>query len=127
MFILALHNGKGGSNMEIKVNFKNIKSSDKLRDYVEEKLNRVDKLFDKPTEARVVFSKEKDIRIVEINLISSKLNIHVKETGGNMRPAIDLAVDKLKKQLKKIREKIYNHRTRRKPREEVVENEIIEE
>ena len=88
---------------------------------------RVDKLFDKPTEIRVVFSKEKDIRIVEINLISSKLNIHVKETGRNMRPTIDLAVDKLKNQLKKVREKIYNYRTRRKPREEVVENEIIEE
>jgi len=113
--------------MEITISFKNIKSSDKLRDYVEKKLNRIDKLLDKPTEARVVFSKEKDIRIVEINLVSSKLNIHIKETGRNMRPTIDLAVDKLKNQLKKFREKIYNHRIRRKPREEVVENEIIEE
>ena len=113
--------------MEITVSFKNIKSSDKLRDYVEKKLNKVDRLFDKPTEARVVFSKEKDTRIVEINLISSKLNIHVKETGRDMRPTIDLTVDKLKNQLKKFREKIYNHRTRRKPRKEAVENEIIEE
>ncbi|RJP78175.1 MAG: ribosome-associated translation inhibitor RaiA [Desulfobacteraceae bacterium] len=121
------HNGKGGLNMEVTVNFKNIKSSDKLKDYIEKKLNRVDKLFDKPTEARVVFSKEKEIRIVDINLIGSKLNIHVKETGKNMRPTIDLAVDKLKSQLKKLREKIYDHRTQRKPREEVVENEIVEE
>jgi putative sigma-54 modulation protein len=113
--------------MEVTVNFKNIKSSDKLKDYIEKKLNRVDKLFDKPTEARVVFSKEKEIRIVDINLIGSKLNIHVKETGENMRPTIDLAVDKLKSQLKKLREKIYDHRTQRKPREEVVENEIVEE
>ena len=113
--------------MEITVNFKNIKSSDKLREYIEKKLDWVDKLFDKPTEARVVFSKEKDIRIVEINLISSKLNIHVKETGINMRPTIDLALDKLKSQGKKVREKIYDHRTRRKPREEVVENEIVGE
>jgi len=113
--------------MEITVNFKNIKSSDKLKEYVEEKLNRVDKLFDKLSEARVVFSKEKEIRIVEINLISGKLNIHVKETGGNMRPTIDLAVDKLKSQVKKVREKLYDHRTRRKPREEVVESEVVEE
>ena len=113
--------------MEITVNFKNIKSSDNLRDYVEKKLNRVDKLFDKPIEARVIFSKEKDIRIVEINLFSGKLNIHVKETGENMRPTINLATDKLKNQLKKSRENIYTHRTRRKPREEVIENEIAEE
>ena len=46
------------------------------------KLNKVDKLFDKLSEARVVFfPKKKDIRIVEINLIGSKLNLHVKETG----------------------------------------------
>jgi putative sigma-54 modulation protein len=113
--------------MEITVNFKNIKSSDSLKDYVEKKLNKIDKLFDKPTEARVVFSKEKEIRSVEINLIGSKLNIHVKETGENMQPAIDLAVDKLKNQLKKSREKITSHRTQRKPRGEAVENEIIEE
>lgn len=113
--------------MEITVSFKNIKSSDKLRHYVEKKLNRIDKLLDKPTEARVVFAKEKDIRIVEINLVGSKLNIHIKETGRNMRPTIDLAVDKLKNQLKKFREKIHNHRIRRKPREEVVESEIVEE
>ena len=87
--------------MELTVNFKNIKSSDKLSEYVEKKLNRIDELFDKPSEARVVFSKEKDLRIVEINLISGKLNIHVKETGRDMRPTIDLAVDKLKNQVKK--------------------------
>lgn len=113
--------------MEIAINFKNIKSSDKLRDYVETKLNKIDKLFDKPTEARVVFSKEKEIRIVEINLIGSKLNIQVKESGREMQPTIDLALDKLKTQLKKFREKTYDHRTRRKPREEVTEDEIGEE
>lgn len=120
-------NGKGRLNMEIAVTFKNIKSSDKLRDYIEDKLNRIEKLFDKPVEARVVFSKEKETRIVEINLIGSKLNIHVKETGGNMQSTIDMAVDKLKIQLKKFREKIYDHRTQRKPREEVVDNETAEE
>jgi len=113
--------------MEITVTFKNIKSSDKLRDYIENKLNRLEKLFDKPTEARVVFSKEKEIRIVEINLIGSKLNINVKETGRDMQPTVDLAVDKIKTQLKKFREKIYDHRERRKPREEVDENESVEE
>ncbi len=112
--------------MEITVNFKNIKSSDKLSEYVEKKLNRVDELFDKLSEARVVFSREKELRIVEINLISGKLNIHVKETGRDMRPTIDLAVNKLKSQVKKVREKMCNHRTRRKPREEVVENELVE-
>ena len=112
--------------MELTVNFKNIKSSDKLSEYVEKKLNRIDELFDKLSEARVVFSKEKELRIVEINLISGKLNIHVKETGRDMRPTIDLAVDKLKIQVKKVREKICSHRTRRKPRQEVVENEFVE-
>ena len=113
--------------MEITVNFKNIKSSDKLRDYVEKKLARMDKLFDKHTEARVVFSKEKDNRIVEINLTSSKLKIHAKETGVDMRSTIDVAVDKLKSQLNKFRDRLQSHRTRRKPKEEELEEEIIEE
>lgn len=113
--------------METAVTFKNIKSSDKLRDYVENKLNKIEKLFDKPTEARVVFSKEKETRIVEINLIGSKLNIHIKEAGRDMQSTIDQAVDKLKSQLKKTREKIYDHRPQRKPREEDLENKIVDE
>lgn len=112
--------------MEITVNFKNIKSSDKLREYVEKKLATVDKLLERLSEARVVFSTEKDDCIVEINLIGHKLNLQVKESDRDMQPAIDLAVDKLKGQVKKARGRICNHRPRRKPREEVVEDEIVE-
>ncbi len=113
--------------MDVTVNFKDIKKSDKLRDYVKKKLARLDKLFDKPTEARVVFSKEKDMRVVEINLTSRKLNIHAKETGEDMRSTIDVAVDKVKSQLNKFRDRIQDHRIRRKPREEVIGEEIVEE
>ena len=42
------------------LNFKNIDSSDLLVSAVEKKLLKLDKLFDKPAEARVAFSAEKD-------------------------------------------------------------------
>ena len=42
--------------MNTSVRFKNLESSEALRTYVSEKLNRLDKYFSGPTEANVVLS-----------------------------------------------------------------------
>ena len=45
--------------MQTSVTFKNLDSSDTLRSYVQEKLDRFDRLLDNPAEANVVLSVEK--------------------------------------------------------------------
>ncbi len=112
--------------MEISVTFKNMDSSDLLKEYVEKKLSKLDRLFDKPAEARVIFTTEKDNHIAEINLSSSKLNINAKETSENMNAAIDKSVSKVKSQANKFKEKVQNHRVQRKPKEDVLEEELDE-
>ena len=59
--------------MQTSVTFKNLDSSDTLKSYVQEKLDRFDRLLDNPAEANVVLSVEKFRHSAEINIIVSPL------------------------------------------------------
>ena len=98
--------------MRTLVTYKNIKSSDKLREYVQEKLDRLDRLLDKPATATVVFHKEKLQKIVEISFTSGAMELHASESHAEMQGAIDLVTDKLKKQITSTKEKKRMRRTR---------------
>lgn len=98
--------------MKTVVTFKNIKSSEPLREYVHDKLSRFDRLLDKPATASVVFHKEKLERVVEISFNSGSLELRAKESHPEMQGAIDLALDKLRKQLTSAKDKARDKRTR---------------
>jgi len=96
--------------MQISVTFKNLDPSDHLKSYVQNKLNKLDKLLDNPAEANVVLSVEKIRHIAEIKITGDRLNINCREKTNDMYSSIDLAMDKLEAQIKKSKQKIKNHR-----------------
>jgi len=96
--------------MQTSVTFKNIDPSDHLKAYVTEKLNRFDKLLDNPAEANVVLTVEKFRHISDININGDRLSINSTEETDDMYSAIDMALDKLEKQIKKSKEKIKERR-----------------
>lgn len=96
--------------MQISVTFKNLDPSEHLKSYVQNKLNKLDKLLDNPAEAYVVLSVEKIRHIAEIKIIGDRLNINCREKTSDMYSSIDLALDALEKQIKKNKQKIRNHR-----------------
>jgi putative sigma-54 modulation protein len=102
--------------MQTSVTFKNLDSSDTLRSYVQEKLDRFDRLLDNPAEANVVLSVEKFRHMAEINIIGDRLTINGKEETIDMYSAIDMVLDKLEKQIKKSKEKIRERRSGSKAR-----------
>jgi len=102
--------------MQTSVTFKNLDSSDTLRSYVQEKLDRFDRLMDNPAEANVVLSVEKFRHMAEINIIGDRLTINGKEETIDMYSAIDMVLDKLEKQIKKSKEKIRERRSGAKAR-----------
>ena len=96
--------------MQTSVTFKNIDPSVNLKSYVGEKLDRFDKYLYNPAEANVVLSVEKFRHVAEINIIGDRLNIYGKEVTDDMYSAIDIALDKLEKQIKKNKEKVRKYR-----------------
>ncbi|MFC1876687.1 ribosome hibernation-promoting factor, HPF/YfiA family [Thermodesulfobacteriota bacterium] len=102
--------------MQTSVTFKNIDSSENLRTYVSDKLDRFDKYLYNPAEASVVLSVEKFRHIAEINIKGDRLNINGKEETEDMYAAIDMVLDKLEKQIKKNKEKLSDKRSGSKHR-----------
>ena len=97
--------------MQTSVTFKNIDPSDPLKSYVQDKLDRFDRLLDNPAEANVVLSVEKFRHIAEINVNGDRLTINGKEETNDMYSAIDMVLDKLEKQIKKNKQKVRERRT----------------
>jgi putative sigma-54 modulation protein len=100
---------------DISVTFRHLEATAALREYAVEKVSRVKKHFDGPAEINVVLSAEKHRCAVEIMLKANKITINAKEETNDMYSAIDLAVDKVDRQMKKQREKLKRRKTSTTP------------
>jgi ribosome hibernation promoting factor len=98
--------------MQTSVTFKNIDSSDHLKSYVTDKLDRFDRLLDNPAEANVVLKVEKFRHIAEISVSGDRMKINGREETEDMYSAIDMVLDKLEKQIKKGKEKVRERRSK---------------
>jgi len=96
--------------MMISVTFRNTEGEGWQREYLDEKLKKLKKYVDNPVEARVVLSVEKFRNVAEINLTANSLNINAKEEEKDMHSAIDNAIEKIERQLKKHKEKTRDHK-----------------
>jgi putative sigma-54 modulation protein len=97
--------------MKISVTFRNAEGEDWQREYVEERLKKLEKYIDNPVDARVILSVEKFRNTAEINLMANGLNINSREEEKDMHLAIDNAIEKIERQLKKRKEKVRGFKT----------------
>ena len=97
--------------MKISVTFRNAEGEPWQKEYVEERLNKLKKYIDNPVDARVILSVEKFRNTPEINLMANGLNLNGKEEDKDMHLAIDNAIEKIERQLKKRKEKVRGFKT----------------
>jgi putative sigma-54 modulation protein len=87
--------------MQVMVTFRHVDPTDGLRQYAEEKVQRVHKFLRRPIEAHVILSVEKQRHIAEVQVTANHLNINATEETGDLYSAIDLAMNKIERQVKK--------------------------
>jgi putative sigma-54 modulation protein len=92
--------------MKISVTFRNAEGEEWQKEYVEDRLKKLKRYIDNPVDAHVILSVEKFRNTAEINLLANGLNINSKEEEKDMHLAIDNAIEKIERQLKKRKEKI---------------------
>ncbi len=98
--------------MDITVTFRHVESTESLKEYAEEKLSKIDKYFDYPTEAHIVLTAEKFRRMADVTLNVNGAVIKAEEETEDMYSAIDQVMDKIEIQVKRYRDKIRNRRTK---------------
>lgn len=103
--------------MNIIVTGRHIAVTDALRDYAIEKLNAATNVFDIPMNAEVVLRVEKNPSIplsdvVEITVFLKGAVVRVSEASTDMYAAIDLAADRVSRQIRKFKTKVVDRRQR---------------
>ncbi len=97
--------------MQVSVTFRNTGSESWFKDYVTERLSKIQKYIDKPVEAHVVLSVEKFRNVAEVNIMAKGINLVGKEEAKDMQLAIDNVIDKIERQIKKHKDKSREHKT----------------
>ncbi len=97
--------------MKCTVTFRHLKPSDPIRQYTAEKIEKVSKLIERGSEAKVTLSVEKHLHVAHIELLTDgSLRLRGIEKSADMYSSIDLAVEKILRQVKRYRSKIRDHR-----------------
>ena len=92
--------------MKIRITSRHQKLAPKLKGYVEEKLDRLERYYDRIIDCDVILDKEKTAEKVEVNIKVYSTVINVKAKDPDVTKAVDLCMDKLEVQLKKFKEKM---------------------
>lgn len=95
--------------MQIILSGHHVEITDALRQYVNSKMERLERHFDNVTDLHVVLSVEKLRHKAEATLHLSGNNLHADAIDEDMYAAIDALADKLDRQLKKHKEKVTDH------------------
>lgn len=117
--------------MNITVTGRNIAVTDALRDYVEEKLSAATNVFDIPMNTEVVLRVEKNPsnpvpQVVEVTVFVKGAVVRVSEAATDMYAAIDMAADRVSRQLRKFKTRVVDRR-QRKVRAEVAPETKLDE
>lgn len=94
--------------MQVNITGHHVELTDSLRNYVNEKLNRVQRHYDNITNVHVTLSIQKERQMASCRLHAAGADLHAEASELDMYAAIDALADKLDRQLVKHKEKTQN-------------------
>ncbi len=111
--------------MNINITFKNFEPSEHLKLYARRRFEKILKYLNKSenTELQVTLNVEKFRHMAEVKFIGDYAHLSAYEESDDMYSTIDLVLDKLEAQIKKLREK--NKNKRRPGKDESVSMQFI--
>jgi putative sigma-54 modulation protein len=86
--------------MLIGVTFRHLETDKGVKDYVQEKVQRLQKYIVNPREVHVVLSAEKFRHIAEITIIGNRVNLNSQGRNTDLYAAIDQMVEKAERQIR---------------------------
>ena len=92
----------------MKIDFlcRNYEASDKLKDVITKKVDRLDKFFEDDTKVKIVLKEANNVQTMELTIAVSGGVLRAEVSGKNMYELIDQALPKLEKQIIKHHSKM---------------------
>jgi len=101
--------------MQIAVTFRHMETDKGVKDYVKEKVQRLQKYIVNPREIHVVLSAEKFRHIAEITIIGNGVALNSQGRNSDLYAAIDQMVEKAERQIRERRGRARRKRSNRSP------------
>jgi len=99
--------------MQFSVTFRHMEATAALKDYAQERIQRIKKYFPDPIACHVVMSTERYTHRVDVNLqLHNGLQIAGHEATEDMYSSIDLVVAKIERQVRRYKGKLRSHKAR---------------
>lgn len=94
--------------MELSIRGDKITVTKSIKDYVTEKMERLDKYFDNASsiKASVIIRVKNNEQVIEVTVPTSRFTLRAEEKHVDLYAAIDLVVDKLERQIRKNKTKL---------------------
>lgn len=92
--------------MRTRITSRHDKLSPDVKNYIEEKIGKLERFYDRIIDFEVIVNSEKLLHVFEMNVKVYSTTLHVKAKDTDITKAIDECVDKLEIQLKKFKDKI---------------------
>lgn len=98
--------------MQLNITFRHLDASESLKEYARDKVDRVRKYLDQAGEAHVVLSLERHLHHADITIHAGSFVLRGREKSEDMYASLDLAMDKIERQLRRYKEKLKHHHGR---------------
>jgi putative sigma-54 modulation protein len=92
--------------MKIRVTARHFELAPELTEYVEEKISRLARYFDKVDEANVVFEEEGHRSIADVTVHAARAVVSSEQSAGDLRAAFDRALEKVERQIRRHKERL---------------------
>ena len=89
--------------MKISITFRHVDPTEALKQYVEEKVGRVQKFLSGPAQAAVVLSTERHLQDCDLTISGAGRTFKSSESSDDMYASVDRAVDRIEKQVRKAK------------------------
>jgi putative sigma-54 modulation protein len=103
--------------MQVNITFRHLEPTDALKAHVRDRVEHVKRYIDRPSEAHAVLHVENLDHHAEITVKAGRFLLRGTGRSQDMYASIDAAADRIERQLKKHKEKLYNHKTNGHPAE----------
>jgi len=100
--------------MQFSVTFRHMDPTDALKAYAQERLGKIKKYFPDPIACHVVMSTEKHSHRVDVSLqLHNGFQIAGREATENMYSSIDLVSAKIERQVRRYKDRLRTHKSRK--------------
>jgi len=86
--------------MRVNFTFRNMESSEGMKNYASDKVSRLQKFLRVPLDAEITFSTERHLHCIDVSLTADGKRFAGHEESDDMYASIDLVMDKIDRQVR---------------------------